>query len=137
MYIVLAFIAWSFLGFVVFYFRYKHKDTVNELRSNLKQANHEVHRLNQEAEEYMQQNILLKNKMGEFLNRNDDLSHVVGELSKYYYHIKKAAEKTEELNKFLSQPDPEVEERMQAYLSNDSHKKHKHDDENLIGKWFF
>ena len=55
-------------------------------------------------DEYTQQNTLLKQKTMELLDRNDELSDVVAELSKYYVHIKKASEKTSELNKFLQEP---------------------------------
>lgn len=115
-YAVLGFILGVGVGYLLFYFRYKHKDVVNELRSNLKEANKEVRGLGQDLEEYTQQNEILKVKMSEFLNKNDDLSKVVWELSKYYYHIKKASEKTDELAKFLQQPDTLIEEKMQAYI---------------------
>ncbi len=115
-YAVLGFLFGIGVGYLLFYFRYKHKDVVNELRSNLKEANKEVHGLGQDLEEYTQQNEILKVKMAEFLNKNDDLSKVVGELSKYYYHIKKASEKTDELSQFLKQPDIVIEEKMQAYI---------------------
>jgi len=46
------------------------------------------------------------------LEKNDDLTDVVTELSKYYVHIKKAAEKTTELNKFLQEPDKEMLEKI-------------------------
>lgn len=137
-YALFAFILGAILGFAVFYFRYKHRDTVNELRSNLKEANREVHKLNQEMEEYLQQNIVLKSKMSEFLNKNDDLSKVVGELSKYYYHIKKAAEKTEELTQYLNHPDPEIEERMQVYLlGEEASMQAEKKGDGMIGKGFF
>jgi len=136
-YSVFAFIVGALLWFAVFYFRYKHKDTVNELRSNLKEANKEVHKLNQDIEEYMQQNIVLKWKMSEFLDKNDDLSKVVWELSKYYYHIKKAAEKTEELTKYLNHPDPEIEDRMQIYLLGEQASVKTSHDDGMIGKGFF
>lgn len=136
-YILLSFIIGAVVGFSVFYFRYQHRDTVNQLRSSLKDANREVHSLNQEIEEYLQQNVILKDKMSEFLGKNDDLSKVVGELSKYYYHIKKAAEKTQELTKYLNEPDPEIEEKMQVYLIGEHMSKNENKDSDLIGKGFF
>jgi hypothetical protein len=41
----------------------------------------------------MQQNEILKEKVSELLDKNEDLSQVTSELSKYYYHMKKASEK--------------------------------------------
>ena len=115
-YILLAFILWWGIGYLVFYFRYQHKDTVNELRSNLKEAAKEIHYLSNELDEYVQQKAILKQKVTELLEKNDDLNDVVAELSKYYVHLKKAAEKSTELNKFLQTPSPNVEEKMDEIL---------------------
>ena len=119
-YVLLAFIIWWVLGYVIFYFRYKDSKIVDELRANLKDANKEIHRCSLELDEYMQQNELLKLKMTEYLEKNDDLSKVVSELSKYYYHIKKASEKTEELSKFLQEPDSSIEDKMLQYMEQHS-----------------
>ena len=104
------------IGYFVFYLRYQHKDTVNQLRSNLKDASKEIQYLSSELDEYVQQNALLKQKTMELLEKNDDLSDVVTELSKYYVHLKKAAEKTTELSKYLHTPNPDIEEKMQPFL---------------------
>jgi len=115
-YIFLAGFLWWVLWYFIFYFRYQHRDTVNQLRSNLKEAGKEVEYLSHELDEYVQQNALLKQKTTELLEKNDDLSDVVAELSKYYVHMKKAAEKTTELSKFLHTPNPNIEEKMQPFL---------------------
>ena len=112
-YLFLVFILWWWLGYLVFYFRYQHRDTVNELRSNLKEAGKEVQYLSGELDEYVQQ------KVTELLDKNDDLGDVVSELSKYYVHLKKAAEKSTELNKFLQTPNPNIEEKMEQYIKPD------------------
>lgn len=104
------------IGYFIFYLRYQHKDTVNQLRSNLKDAAKEIDYLSNELDEYVQQNALLKQKTTELLEKNDDLSDVVAELSKYYVHLKKAAEKTTELSKYLHTPNPNIEEKMQPFL---------------------
>jgi chromosome segregation ATPase len=100
----------------LFYFRYKYKDVVNELRGNLKSANKELEYLNHELDEFTHQNAILKEKVTELLDKNDELSEVVAELSKYYVHIKRASEKTSELTKFLADPNPEIEEKMKNIL---------------------
>lgn len=115
-YIFLAALAGGLIGYFIFYLRYQHKDTVNQLRSNLKEAAKEIEYLSSELDEYVQQNALLKQKTMELLDKNDDLSDVVTELSKYYVHLKKAAEKTTELSKYLHTPNPNIEEKMQPYL---------------------
>ncbi|MBU0626730.1 hypothetical protein KKG31_06680 [Patescibacteria group bacterium] len=71
-------------------------------------------------DEFTQQNGILKEKITELLDKNDDLSDVVSELSKYYVHLKRAAEKTTELTKFLHTPNPDIEEKMQQFLPKDN-----------------
>lgn len=115
-YIVVTALAGGLIGYFIFYLRYQHKDTVNQLRSNLKDAAKEIQYLSSELDEYVQQNALLKQKTTELLEKNDDLSDVVAELSKYYVHLKKAAEKTTELSKYLHTPNPDIEEKMQPFL---------------------
>lgn len=117
LYTFIAFVIGWLLWFFVFYFRYKHKDLINELRSNLKSANKELEYLNRELDEYTHQNAILKEKTTELLEKNDELSDVVAELSKYYVHIKRASEKTSELSKFLHEPNPDIEEKIKK-LSN-------------------
>ena len=115
-YIILAWIIWILIWYFIFYLRYQHRDTVNELRGNLKEASKEIQYLTGELDEFTQQNGILKEKITELLEKNDDMSDVVSELSKYYVHLKKAAEKTTELTKFLHTPNPEIEEKMQQFL---------------------
>ncbi len=115
-YILLAGIVGALIWYFIFYLRYQHRDTVNELRSNLKEASKEIQYLTSELDEFTQQNWILKEKVTELLEKNDDLSDVVSELSKYYVHLKKAAEKTTELTKFLHTPNPDIEEKMQQFI---------------------
>ncbi|MFA7717506.1 MAG: hypothetical protein WC875_02230 [Candidatus Absconditabacterales bacterium] len=115
-YIIIAALAGGLIGYMIFYFRYQHRDTVNELRANLKEAGKEIQYLSNELDEYVQQNGILKQKVTELLEKNDDLSDVVSELSKYYVHLKKAAEKSTELNKFLQGPNPNIEEKMERFI---------------------
>jgi len=111
-YTFLALIIWWAIWYAIFYFRYQHKDTINHLRSSLKEANKELQLVQTELEEFTEQNIILKEETTKLLEKNDDLTDVVTELSKYYVHIKKAAEKTTELNKFLQEPDEEILEKI-------------------------
>lgn len=117
MYVFLWFLLGWAIGYALFYFRYQHKDTINELRNNLRIANKELQHLQHELEEFTLQNNLLKEKVSELLDKNDELSDVVSELSKYYVHLKKASEKSTELSKFLQTPNPIVEEKMQPFLA--------------------
>ncbi|MCR5412801.1 MAG: hypothetical protein K6E76_07685 [Patescibacteria group bacterium] len=82
------------------------------LRTYLKEANEQIQYLQGELDEFTMQNEILKEKTTELLDKNDELNGVVVELSKYYVHIKKASEKSEELSKYLTEPDEEVEEKI-------------------------
>ncbi len=107
--LIWAWILWALLWYLIFYLRYEYKDTVNELRSHVKEANNQIQHLQEELDEYMLQNQILKEKTTELLDKNDDLNEVVSELSTYYVHIKKASEKTQELNEYLASPDEALE----------------------------
>lgn len=97
------------------------------MRSNLKEANKELQHIQEEYEEYNQQNTILKEEVTRLLEKNDDLTDVVTELSKYYVHIKKAAEKSTELNKYLQEPNSEFEEKMNNLSSKDRAEKAEKD----------
>lgn len=115
LYVVISLIVGGAIWYLVFYFKYEHRNTVDELRSSLNEANKEIEYLSGELEEFVQQNAILKQKTTELLEKNDDLSDVVSELSKYYVHLKKAAEKTSELSKYLQTPNQSIEEKIQFY----------------------
>ena len=107
-----AWIFWAILWYLIFYLRYEYKDTVNELRSHLKEANNQVQHLQEELDEYTIQNQIFKEKTTELLDKHDELNEVVSELSMYYVHIKKASVKTQELNEYLTNPDESLEEKI-------------------------
>lgn len=116
-----AYIIWGFvLGvlfwYLIFYYRFADRTIVIELRRTLKETQKDAHRLSQELEEHQQQNIILRSKVQELFATNDDFSKVVSDLSRYYYQIKKWAEKAQELSSFLRVPDPVMEEKIQHYI---------------------
>ena len=116
-------ILWGLLWYLIFYLRYEYKDTVNELRSHHKEANKQIQHLQEELDEHLLQNQILKEKTTELLEKNDELNGVVAELSTYYVHIKKASETTQELNKYLSNPDEAIEEKIKKTNKTDEEKK--------------
>jgi hypothetical protein len=71
-------------------------------------------------DEFTHQNAILKEKVTDLLEKNDELSEVVAELSKYYVHIKRASEKTNELSKFLNEPNPDMEDRIKKISHNNN-----------------
>ena len=81
----------------------------------------------QELDEHMQQNRILKAKVTELYAKNDDLTQVVSELSRYSYNIKMGAAKVAELSEFLQVPDAEIERRIGAHIqpAKDNHSDEK------------
>lgn len=124
-YLILWAVAGGALAYVVYYLQYQHRDVVWELRKNLKGANDQILYLQGELDELSAQNELFRDKSNELLKRNDELSDVVAELGKYYVHIKKAAEKTSELSKFLHDPNPEIEDKLSYYIKSESPREEK------------
>ncbi len=112
---VLAFIIGAGLGYSLFYLRFQYRDVINELRQRLREANEQIQYLQGELDEFQAQNVILRDKTAELFEKNDELHDVVAELSKYYVHIKKASEKSSELSKFLTEPDPELEEKIHKW----------------------
>lgn len=108
----MAFIWGIGIGYLIFYIQYEYRDTVSELRKNLKLANHQIMTQQEQLDEITAQNDIFREKTTELLEKNDELSDVVAELGKYYVHMKKASEKTAELSKFLHEPDEEIWDRL-------------------------
>jgi predicted nuclease with TOPRIM domain len=103
------------LGYFFFYLRFAQKEIVSELRKNLKETQKQFHHINNELDEHLQQNIILREKVTELLEKNTDLTKIVSELSRYYYHIKVGAEKVQELSEYLKLPDQSLSEKINHY----------------------
>lgn len=115
-YFVLVFLLGGGIGYLVFFLRYQQRGVIDDLRASLQETKNDLEHLEHEAEEHLQQNIILKEKVTELMTKNDDLSRIVSELSRYYYHIKLGAEKASELEKVLHIFDKDIEEKMKYTL---------------------
>ncbi len=115
LYAVLAFIIGLSLWYLIFYLRYADRSIIDELRTSLHDAQKDVSLFQHELEEYTQQNIILKQKASELLAKNTDLSKVVSDLSRYYYRLKSAAGKIDELDALLTPPEADMEEKIDEY----------------------
>lgn len=65
--------------------------------------------------EYEQQNIILKDEIAVLYQKSDDLTAVVSELSRYYYHLKKMSSKMTELSRYLQQPLEDLDSKIASY----------------------
>lgn len=88
-FIVLGILIGIGIGYGVFYFRYEHRQVIDELRANFRKVQDERDHLTLEIQEYTEQNKILKSKAQILLDQNEDYAKVVSELSRYYYIIRK------------------------------------------------
>ena len=92
--------------------------------------------------EYEQQNIISKDEIEGLYVKNDDLTHVVSELSRYYYHMKKISDKMQDLARDLQQPLEDMDMRMKPFLYEDWDERqqqfiHQLDDSDIHKRWDF
>lgn len=114
----LSLIIWSIIGlgigYTIFYFRYVDKKTVDELRNNLVNTTRQLDTKSIENKELSAQNLILKEKTTELLIKNEDLSKIVSELNRYYFHIKEAYTKANDLVNVLKIYDKDFEEKLKT-----------------------
>lgn len=115
-YFVLIFLLGGWVGYLLFFIRYEHRGLIDELRDNFQEQKKLLDTVQHDAQEHLQQNIILKEKVTELMVKNDDLSRIVSELSRYYYHLKLWAEKATELERILHVFDKDIEEKMKYTL---------------------
>ncbi|MBP6910213.1 hypothetical protein KBC03_01290 [Patescibacteria group bacterium] len=116
LYFILVFLLGGGLGYLIFFLRYEHRGLIDDLRDNFNECKRQLENVQHDAQEHLQQNVILKEKTTELMTKNDDLSRIVSELSRYYYHIKMGAEKAAELEKILHITDKDIEEKMKYTL---------------------
>lgn len=114
-YYILSFLLGGLIWFLAFYLTYSKRNIIDDLRKNLKSANKELNQLSGEFEEISAQNNILREKTQELLDKHDDMSQVITELSRYYISIKKASQKSSELSHLLTDPDLSLDEKISEY----------------------
>jgi len=82
------------------------------LRKNTSQLQLELDTIAMDTKEFEQQNRILKEKMGELLMKNEDLTKISSELYRYYYRIKESHTKALELVDLLQSFDKEFDEKI-------------------------
>lgn len=116
--IISTLVGWV-VGYLIFYRRFADRELVNELRRNNLELKHAFQSTDRDRMEYEQQNIILKDEIETLYVKNDDLTHVVSELSRYYYHMKKISDKMDDLARDLQQPLEDMDRRMKPFLYDD------------------
>ena len=120
--ILIAFVAaWlgGIVGYLIFYRRFANRELVNELRKNNLELKHAFQATDRDRMEYEQQNLILRDEIEGLYMKNDDLTHVVSELSRYYYHMKKISDKMDDLARDLQQPLEDMDRKMKPFVYDD------------------
>lgn len=86
---------------MIFYFRYEQRDEIDAMRNRLNANVQDIQAMKIDLMEYIEQNKILKEKANDLLIKNDDLSKIVAEMSRYYQYLKNAYEKAKDLADFL------------------------------------
>ncbi len=126
-----------------FYRRFANRELVNELRKNNLELKHTLQSCDRDRIEYEQQNLILKDEITWLYQKNDDLTHVVSELSRYYYHLKKISDKMDNLARDLQQPLEDLDRKIKPFMyeTQDEHNEEFVYDfwnnQKFHEKWFF
>jgi len=105
-------ILWWLLGYGISYAKFGDASVVSELREQYKWLLHENETIAHEAQEYAEQNRILKYKAQQLLQQNEDYAKIVSQLNRYQYHLKDAALKVQELNSILDIHDDDLEKKV-------------------------
>lgn len=92
--------------------RYTDTRSVDEMRDSLNKAKKQVDEFDHTHRELEAQNKILKTKTEQLLDQNEDYSKMVSKLSRYYFHIKEANTKLDELKKILQMFDDGLETQL-------------------------
>ncbi len=111
-YILIWLLIWWALWYALFYFRYSETWHIDDLRNRYKQSRDEYEHVQHDLEELNAQNGILKQKTKLLMQQNEDYSKLISELSRYYFHIKEATQKVDELWKLLRVYDVNLDKKL-------------------------
>lgn len=119
--VVISLLFGGWIWYLIFYRRFENRELVNELRRNNLELKHTLQACDRDRIEYEQQNLILKDEISILYQKNDDLTHIVSELSRYYYHLKKISDKMDNLARDLQQPLEDLDRKIKPFMyeSND------------------
>lgn len=141
--ILIALVVGWLWGYLIFYFRFANRELVTELRKTNLELKHTLQACDRDRIEYEQQNIILKDEITTLYKKNDDLTHVVSELSRYYYHLKKISTKIDDLSRDLQQPLENLDREIKPFMYDENDERneefiYKFDDKTVSEtSWFF
>lgn len=135
-----AVVGWT-IGYIIFYWRFADREIVSELRKHNLELKHQITEIDRDRMEFEQQNIIFRDEITWLYQKNDDLTKVVSELSRYYYHLKKISHKMTDLARDLQQPLENLDREMKPFLYGNDDPRHDEIihtlDEEYKESWFF
>lgn len=123
--VIIALLCGGWLWYLIFYWRFENRELVNELRKNNLELKHTLQACDRDRIEYEQQNIILKDEISILYQKNDDLTHIVSELSRYYYHLKKISDKMDNLARDLQQPLEDLDRKIKPFMYDTDDDRHE------------
>lgn len=111
-YVLIWILLWWALWYSLFHFRYNDTNQIDDLRRRYKSHQDGVETLQHEVQELTTQNEILKKRTAGLLQQNEDYSKLISELSRYYFHIKEATHKVQELGKLLRVYDSDLDQKL-------------------------
>lgn len=82
------------------------------MRESLRRAKENLQERDLSEKELSAQNEILKRKTEQLLMQNEDYSKMISKLSRYYFHIKQANQKIDDLKKILQMFDDDLEHQL-------------------------
>lgn len=76
---------------------------------------HENESIAHNAQEYAEQNKILKYKAQQLLQQNEDYVQIVSQLNRYQFHLKDAFSKVQELSSILDIYDEDLEKKLGTF----------------------
>lgn len=122
-FIIIWWVLWWLIGYGVAYARLADAKMISELRANYKKLQDDFQVAVKETSVLHQENTILRSKAQDLLDENEDYIKIVSELSRYYYHLKQANEKIEELRDILAVSDGSIEKKIMDIDVQDIQKK--------------
>ena len=116
-YIVISLVVGVVLWYVWFHYRYQDTRTIDQMRTSLRKAQDQLEQWTLSEKELAAQNTILKKKTEQLLIQNEDYSKMISKLSRYYFHIKEANTKIDELKKTLQVFDDDIEKQLSTSWS--------------------
>ena len=106
--VLISILAGALAWYGIAYAKFGDATVITNLRNSHRESQHSLETIRIQNQELVAQNDILKSKWKQLLEQNQDYSTMIGQLSRYYYHIQKASKKLAELHAVLDIEDDDL-----------------------------